>query len=120
MATVDPKMRRNYYLLILSAISLQVTVSTIYMVLPLYFEQFGVNKSGTGVLISIGTFAGIVSGIIAGKFSDNYGRKPFLHPRHGDVQRSSSSSSHTSRAASTSSSYSDSSRGSATTSYPSS
>ncbi len=76
--TVDPKMRRNYYLLILSAISLQITVSTIYMVLPLYFEQFGVNKSGTGVLISIGTFAGIVSGIVAGKFSDNYGRKPFL------------------------------------------
>lgn len=76
--TVDPKMRRNYYLLILSAISLQITVSTIYMVLPLYFEQFGVNKSGTGVLISIGTFAGIVSGIVAGKFSDKYGRKPFL------------------------------------------
>ena len=78
VATVDPKMRRNYYLLILSAISLQVTVSTIYMVLPLYFEQFGVNKSGTGVLISIGTFAGIASGIIAGKLSDNFGRKPFL------------------------------------------
>ncbi len=77
-ATVDPKMRRNYYLLILSAISLQITVSTIYMVLPLYFEQYGVNKSGTGVLISIGTFAGILSGIVAGKFSDNYGRKPFL------------------------------------------
>jgi MFS family permease len=77
-STVDPKLRRNYYLLILSAISLQITVSTIYMVLPLYFEQFGVNKSGTGVLISIGTFAGILSGIIAGKFSDNFGRKPFL------------------------------------------
>ncbi|MCX6648035.1 MAG: MFS transporter [Candidatus Bathyarchaeota archaeon] len=77
-STVDPKLRRNYYLLILSAISLQITVSTIYMVLPLYFEQFGVNKSGTGVLISIGTFAGIVSGIVAGKFSDNFGRKPFL------------------------------------------
>jgi MFS family permease len=77
-STVDPKMRRNYYLLILSAISLQITVSTIYMVLPLYFEQFGVNKAGTGVLISIGTFAGILSGIVAGKFSDNFGRKPFL------------------------------------------
>jgi MFS family permease len=77
-STVDPKMRRNYYLLILSAISLQTTVSTIYMVLPLYFQQFGVNKAGTGVLISIGTFAGILSGVVAGKFSDNYGRKPFL------------------------------------------
>jgi len=77
-STVDPKLRRNYYILILSAISLQITVSTIYMVLPLYFEQFGVNKSGTGVLISIGTFAGILSGVIAGKFSDNFGRKPFL------------------------------------------
>jgi MFS family permease len=76
--TVDPKLRRNYYLLILSAISLQITVSTIYMVLPLYFSQFGINKSGTGVLISIGTFAGIISGLVAGKFSDNYGRKPFL------------------------------------------
>ncbi len=71
-------MRRNYYLLILSAISLQVTVSTIYMVLPLYFSEFGVNKSSTGVLISIGTFAGILSGLVAGKFSDNFGRKPFL------------------------------------------
>jgi MFS family permease len=77
-STVDPKLRRNYYILILSAISLQITVSTIYMVLPLYFAQFGVNKSGTGVLISIGTFAGILSGIVAGKFSDNFGRKPFL------------------------------------------
>jgi MFS family permease len=75
---VDPKIRRNYYLLILSAISLQITVSTIYMVLPLYFEQFGINKSGTGVLISIGTFAGILSGIVAGKLSDNFGRKSFL------------------------------------------
>jgi MFS family permease len=80
--TVDPKMRRNYYLLILSAISLQITVSTIYMVLPLYFEQFGVNKSGTGVLISIGTFAGIVSGIVAGKFSDNYGKRARAEPRY--------------------------------------
>ena len=75
---VDPDIRRNYYLLILSAISLQITVSTIYMVLPLYFEQFGISKSGTGVLISIGTFAGILSGIVAGKLSDNFGRKSFL------------------------------------------
>jgi DHA1 family multidrug resistance protein-like MFS transporter len=29
-------------------------------------------------LISIGTIAGVFSGLIAGKFSDNYGRKRFL------------------------------------------
>jgi DHA1 family multidrug resistance protein-like MFS transporter len=76
--TVLPQQRRNYYFLILSVVSMQLTSSTIYMVLPLFFEQYGISKTENGVLISIGTLAGVFSGLIAGKFSDNYGRKRFL------------------------------------------
>ncbi len=76
--TVTPQQRKNYYVLILSVVSMQITASTIYMVLPLFFEQYGITKTENGVLISIGTLAGVFSGLIAGKFSDNYGRKWFL------------------------------------------
>jgi MFS family permease len=57
---------------------MQVTSSTIYMVLPLFFTNYGISKTENGLLISIGTLAGVFSGLIAGKFSDNYGRKKLL------------------------------------------
>jgi DHA1 family multidrug resistance protein-like MFS transporter len=76
--TVTPQQRKNYYFLILSVVSMQITSSTIYMVLPLFFEQYGISKTENGLLISIGTLAGVFSGLIAGKFSDNYGRKRLL------------------------------------------
>ncbi len=57
---------------------MQITASTIYMVLPLFFAEYGMSNSESGILISIGTLAGVFSGLIAGKFSDNYGRKWFL------------------------------------------
>ncbi len=76
--TVTPERRKNYYLLILSVVSMQITASTIYMVLPLFFSEFGITKTQNGLLISIGTLAGVFSGLLAGKFSDNYGRKWFL------------------------------------------
>lgn len=70
--------KRNYLILVLSCVGLQITSSTIYMVLPIFFQGYGISNSGVGVLISIGTFGGVISGIIAGKFSDKYGRKPIL------------------------------------------
>ena len=76
--TVTPERRRNYYLLILSVVSMQITSSTIYMVLPLFFGLYGITKTQNGVLISIGTLAGVFSGLLAGKFSDNFGRKKIL------------------------------------------
>jgi DHA1 family multidrug resistance protein-like MFS transporter len=76
--TVTPAQRKNYYLLVLSVVSMQMTSSTIYMVLPLFFEQYGITKTQNGLLISIGTLAGVFSGLVAGKFSDSYGRKLFL------------------------------------------
>jgi MFS family permease len=76
--TVTPQQRRNYYLLILSVCSMQITSSTIYMVLPLFFAKNGITNTENGILISIGTLAGVFSGLIAGKFSDNYGRKWLL------------------------------------------
>ncbi len=75
---VTPERRRNYYLLVLSVISMQITASTIYMVLPLFFAEYGISNTQNGLLISIGTLAGVFSGLIAGKFSDNYGRKWIL------------------------------------------
>ena len=57
---------------------MQITSSNIYMVLPLFFEQHGISKTENGILISIGTLAGVFSGLIAGKFSDNFGRKWIL------------------------------------------
>lgn len=78
VSQVLPERRKNYYLLILSVVSMQITASTIYMVLPLFFSEFGISKTQNGLLISIGTLAGIFSGLLAGKFSDNYGRKWFL------------------------------------------
>jgi DHA1 family multidrug resistance protein-like MFS transporter len=76
--SVTPERRRNYYLLILSVASMQITSSTIYMVLPLFFEQHGITNTQNGILISIGTLAGVFSGLLAGKFSDNFGRKKIL------------------------------------------
>jgi len=80
MAGVGPTRegRRNYHILVLSMVSMQVTTSTIYMVLPIFFSVHGVSKSGNGVLIAIGTFAGIISSMIAGRYSDSHGRKPVL------------------------------------------
>ncbi len=73
-----PGARKNYYILIAAMVSMQVTTSTIYMVLPLFFENHGMSKSAIGVLISVGTFAGIISSVLAGRYSDSHGRKPVL------------------------------------------
>ncbi|MDH5199753.1 MAG: MFS transporter [Candidatus Bathyarchaeota archaeon] len=73
-----PEARRNYYILIGAMVSMQVTTSTIYMVLPLFFENHGMSKSAIGLLISVGTFAGIISSVLAGRYSDSHGRKPVL------------------------------------------
>jgi len=75
---VTKEWSRNYYILILSVVSMQITSSTIYMVLPLFFTNYGISNTENGLLISIGTLAGVISGLVAGKFSDNYGRKRFL------------------------------------------
>ena len=72
------KAHRNYYILIISVMSMWITVSTIYMVLPIYFQDHGVSKSGNGILIAIGTFAGVISSMLAGKYADTHGRKPVL------------------------------------------
>jgi len=78
--TIEPTkaQKRNYYLIVLSMVSMFVTTSTIYMVFPLFFEEYGMSGTRIGLLISIGTFAGIISSIIAGKYSDSHGRKPIL------------------------------------------
>jgi len=70
--------RRNYHVLIMAMMLMQVTSSTIYMVLPIFFSIHGVSRSGNGVLIAIGTFAGIISSLFAGRYSDIHGRKPVL------------------------------------------
>ena len=72
------KSKRNYYILIVAVMSMWITVSTIYMVLPIYFQHHGVGTSGNGVLIAIGTFAGVISSVIAGRYADRVGRKPVL------------------------------------------
>jgi MFS family permease len=73
-----PQQRRNYYFIILSVISMQITASTIYMVFPLFFSSVGLDRAESGLLISIGTFAGILSSITAGVLSNRYGRKNIL------------------------------------------
>ncbi|MCX6648038.1 MAG: MFS transporter, partial [Candidatus Bathyarchaeota archaeon] len=80
MSDLDPtpQQRRNYYFIILSVISMQITASTIYMVFPLFFASVGLNKAESGLLISIGTFAGILSSVAAGLLSNKYGRKNIL------------------------------------------
>jgi MFS family permease len=77
-STVTPQQRKNYYFIIISCISMQITASTIYMVFPLFFSSLGLNRGESGLLISIGTFAGILSSIAAGIFSNRYGRKKVL------------------------------------------
>jgi MFS family permease len=71
-------MRKNFNITIACTIVMQITSSTIYMVLPLFFESVGLNNADNGVLISIGTFAGIISGLVAGALSNRYGRKNIL------------------------------------------
>jgi MFS family permease len=75
---VTPQNRRNFYFAIGSVIMMQVTSSTIYMTLPLFFSSVGVGKAENGILISIGTFAGVISGLIAGAVSNRVGRKKIL------------------------------------------
>jgi len=77
-ATVTPQQRRNYYFIVASTISMQITASTIYMVFPLFFSAIGLSKGESGLLISIGTFAGIISSVAAGLLSNRYGRKKVL------------------------------------------
>ncbi len=77
-ADPTPQQRRNYYFVIFSVISMQITASTIYMVFPLFFASVGLTKAESGLLISIGTFAGILSSIAAGILSNRYGRKRVL------------------------------------------
>jgi len=74
--TADSK--RNYYMVIAAMVSMQVTTSTIYMVLPVFFKEFGITNTQSGILIAIGTFAGIISSFVAGRYSDSHGRKPVL------------------------------------------
>lgn len=75
---VTPKMRKNFNIMIASTIVMQITSSTIYMVLPLFFASVGLSNADNGILISIGTFAGIISGLIAGALSNRFGRKNIL------------------------------------------
>lgn len=80
MSDIDPtpQQRRNYYFIILSVISMQITASTIYMVFPLFFASVGLTTADSGLLISIGTFAGMISSVAAGVLSNKYGRKKVL------------------------------------------
>ncbi len=80
MEDIDPtpQQRRNYFFIIISVISMQITASTIYMVFPLFFTGVGLDKGESGLLISIGTFAGILSSVAAGVLSNRYGRKNIL------------------------------------------
>ncbi len=75
---VTPQMRKNFNIMIASTIVMQITSSTIYMVLPLFFASVGLSNADNGILISIGTFAGIISGLIAGALSNRFGRKNIL------------------------------------------
>jgi len=73
-----PEWKRRWYLIVGSIVIMQITSSTIYMVLPLFYSTVGVSTAENGVLISIGTFAGIFSGLVAGAISNRYGRKNIL------------------------------------------
>jgi len=55
-----------------------VTVSTIYMTLPVYFEVTGFSKTEIGILLAIGTMSGAFSSLILGWLSDRIGRKVLL------------------------------------------
>ncbi len=78
LSGVSPQWRRRFLLTIGSVMMMQVTSSTIYMTLPLFFSSVGVGKAENGLLISIGTFAGIISGLVAGALSNRLGRKRIL------------------------------------------
>jgi DHA1 family solute carrier family 18 vesicular amine transporter 1/2 len=78
MLATPPNQRRNYYLIVSSVIGIQVTSSTIYMVFPLFFISAGLSAAESGILISIGTLAGIISGVTAGILSNRYGRRKIL------------------------------------------
>jgi len=75
---VTAAQRRNYYFIIGLVVMMQITASTIYMVLPLFYASVGVSVAENGVLISIGTFMGILSGLTAGVLSNRFGRKKIL------------------------------------------
>lgn len=80
MRLLEPsaEVKRNYYMVIAAMVAMQVTTSTIYMVLPVFFKEFGITNTESGILIAIGTFAGIISSFLAGRYSDSHGRKPVL------------------------------------------
>jgi MFS family permease len=78
LTRVAPGKRRNYYFIIGAVVMMQITSSTIYMVLPLFFASVGTSMAENGLLISVGTFAGILSSLTAGVLSNKYGRKKLL------------------------------------------
>lgn len=53
--------------------------STVFVLLPLFFQQRGLSPTEIGLLISASGFGGIFGGVIAGKLSDVFGRKPVIY-----------------------------------------
>jgi MFS family permease len=48
------------------------------LVLPLYFQSHGLTTAEVGFIMSVSGFAGLFSGVVAGKLSDTIGRKPVI------------------------------------------
>lgn len=79
----DPYLRRNVSVLVGSQTLLNIGVSQVVPVLPIFAQEMGLGATGIGVLIAAPAVARLALNIPLGKLCDTVGRKPLM--RYGTL-----------------------------------
>jgi MFS family permease len=66
------------YVLFIALVLIWIPGTSVYMVLPLYFNDLGLSTANIGILMALGTLPGAFSALLGGWLSDRIGRKPVL------------------------------------------
>ena len=68
----------SFYILFIALVLIWIPGTSVYMVLPLYFNDLGLSTANIGILMALGTLPGAFSALLGGWLSDRVGRKPVL------------------------------------------
>ena len=69
---------KNFYLLCIVLLINSIASSTTWLVLPVYFKEYGATEVDVGALMATLTIIGALLALPAGRISDRIGRKPIL------------------------------------------
>jgi MFS family permease len=71
--------QKDFYKLTFTMSFAFIQGSTVFVLLPLFFQQLRLSPTEIGLLMSASGFGGIFGGVLAGKLSDMIGRKPVIY-----------------------------------------